>query len=208
MHLYVEFAINIKLLMRLFWFAIISLLCIELTAQTNNNIILSKRTVYIELWGAASPISVNYDSRFNEDSRLGYRFGLNYVADLHEFTIYDDLSIDEISGINIPLEINYLVGRKGTKSKFELGVGVNLGFHKKKTGYYDDWDKEKETIISNKNMVGYFVFTNIGYRLQPKKGFLFRVGITPIFDFGGKGSIAKYMNISMFIPSVSLGYAF
>ena len=48
----------------------------------------------------------------------------------------------------------------------------------------------------------------LGYRLQPRNGFLFRVGVIPIFDFGWKGSIANYVNVSMFIPYLGFGYAF
>lgn len=96
--------------------------------------------------------------------------------------------VGTISGFNVPLEINYLVGREDRKSKLDLGAGVNLG-------YYDkggEWE------------FGQFVFLNIGYRFQPKNGITFRVGISPkIYS-----NIMDHIWITSVIPYLSLGYAF
>ena len=154
------------------------------------------------------PISINYDSRFNENSRWGYRTGIAYIRDWQEFELFRGLHFERISGINIPLEINCLAGREGTKNKLELGAGLNLGFYNEEIGYQEDYDIDNDIITSSNNMLGYFLFFNIGYRLQPRKGFLFRVGVTPIFDFGGKNGVANYFNIFMVLPSLSFGYAF
>lgn len=194
--------------MRAFVFVILTLFYLTLRAQINNGVILSQRTIFAELWGAAHPLGINYDSRFYENSRWGYRFGVAYMKNWEEFTLYDDLGIERISGMNIPMEINYLIGRKGTKNKLELGAGINIGFYNEEIGYQEDWDVNNEVITDSRFMVGYFMFANVGYRLQPRKGFLFRVGVTPIFDFGWKGGIANYVNVSMLIPYLGFGYAF
>ena len=57
-------------------------------------------------------------------------------------------------------------------------------------------------------MFGYFAFGNIGYRYQKPKGFLFRVGISPKFDFGDKNGIDSYVGILSLIPYLSFGYSF
>ncbi len=194
--------------MRTLVFVILTLFYIGLRAQTNNEIILSQRTIFAEFWGASHPFGINYDSRFHENSRWGYRLGIAYMKNWKEFNLYGGLDIERISGMNIPMEINYLIGRKGTKNKLELGAGLNLGFYNEEIGYQEDWDIDNEVITDSRFMVGYFMFANIGYRLQPRNGFLFRVGVIPIFDFGWKGSIANYVNVSMFIPYLGFGYAF
>lgn len=194
--------------MRTLIFCVLMLFLGGLKAQTNGKAILSQRTIYAEIGGAAIPIGINYDSRFREDSRWGYRIGVAYMKDMKEFQMYRGLDIERISGMNIPMEINYLIGRKGTKNKLELGAGLNLGFYNEEIGYQEDWDIDNEVITDSRFMVGYFMFANIGYRLQPRNGFLFRVGVIPIFDFGWKGSIANYVNVSMFIPYLGFGYAF
>lgn len=136
--------------------------------------LLARRAVYAEFAGASMILGVSYDSRFTEDSRLGYRVGLTYGREF-----------------NIPLEINYLVGRRETKNKLDLGVGVNFA-------------------CSEKGELGDFAFLNIGYRFQPRNGVIFRVGLSPKFPFGNSDSFGADLVIwaTSFIPYLSLGYAF
>lgn len=151
---------------------------VNVNGQTYNNKLLpAERAVYAEFAGASMGIGINYDSRFAEYSRLGYRVGIAYGE-----------------GVNIPLEINYLVGRRETKNKLDLGLGVNLPCYK---------DGE----------LGAFAFLNIGYRLQPRNGLIFRVGLSPKFPLGDEwennnwGSDYILWAFSC-IPYLSLGYAF
>ena len=61
----------------------------------------------VELLGAQTIVGINYDSRFNGNSGLGYRVGIGYG--------YGDTSglIDQkINGVGVPLELNYLLGKK------------------------------------------------------------------------------------------------
>ena len=72
------------------------------------------RNLSVELLGAQNIVGINYDSRFNGNSGLGYRVGIGYG--------YGDnsgLFDQKINGVGVPLELNYLLGKKN--SKLELG---------------------------------------------------------------------------------------
>ena len=168
----------------------------------------TQKSMYLELFGASNMVGVNYDSRFKPNSPWGYRVGLGYTYSKN----YGLLSgSNSIRGVDVPIEANYLLGKK--RSKLELGLGVNLGYYKEK---YDTWDlKEigKEDGITyyeyiykgedSRSLWGYYCFSNIGYRYQPSHGFQFRAGISPSFNLGGKHAVSK----SVF-PYISFGYVF
>ncbi|MBQ7422872.1 MAG: hypothetical protein IJV27_12140 [Prevotella sp.] len=158
------------------------------------------KAVYAEAFGASTMVGVNYDSRFKGNKGWGYRVGLSYAYSRHTFFLSDT-----IKGVAVPLEINYLFGKR--KSKFELGAGVSLGYYKENYDYieftHEDGIYAKTTPKSRKSF-GYFVFFDIGYRFQPIKGFDFRVGITPSFNFGDKRGITRAWGL----PYLSFGYAF
>lgn len=61
-----------------------------------------------------------------------------------------------------------------------------------------------EPYESKENRFGYFLFGNIGYRHQRTNGFMFRVGLSPSFNFGDKHGIIK----SAFYPYIGLGWSF
>lgn len=161
--------------MKYIYWCIILFVSVGINAQTSNyKSAAARRAVYTEFAGGSMLVGINYDSRFAEDSRWGYRVGLAYGE-----------------GVNMPLEINYLVGRRETKNKLDLGLGVNLPCYK---------DGE----------LGAFAFLNIGYRLQPRNGLIFRVGLSPKFPLDDKlswGSAYIFWAASV-IPYLSLGYAF
>lgn len=162
--------------MKRLFFYILYFVAIGVNAQSYDyKPLLAKKAVYAEFFGGSMGVGVNFDSRFAEDSRLGYRVGLAYGEVL-----------------NVPLEINYLVGRRETKSKLDLGLGVNLP-------------------CSDEGEVGAFAFLNIGYRLQSRKGVIFRVGLSPKFplddEFEGLGA-AYMLWAASCIPYLSFGYAF
>lgn len=121
----------------------------------------------------------------------------------------DGMKDEEIRGINVPIELNCLIGKSQKKSKFELGVGVNLGIYEHAVGYSLECGGPTDPSTIEKDcMFGYFAFGNIGYRYQKTKGFMFRVGISPKFDFGGKNGIDSYVGVLSFIPYLSFGYSF
>lgn len=171
------------------------------------------RNLSIEVLGAQSTVGINYDSRFNGNSGFGYRVGIGYgYGNENNSGLFDQC----INGVGVPLELNYLLGKKN--SKLELGFGASLGVYREKetigyvkdTGWYPDGDKKDETTwgidyyTSSNTQFGYFLFGDIGYRYQRPSGFMFRAGISPSFNFGDKNGLNK----SAFYPYVGFGWSF
>ena len=168
----------------------------------------TQKSLYAELLGASNLIGVNYDSRFKPNSPWGYRVGLGYTYSKN----YNMFSgSNSLKGVDVPLEANYLLGKK--RSKLELGFGLNLGYYTEKYNVYTVKNRAEEGEIpyyveeyagEEKHCTwGYFFFGNIGYRYQPSHGFQFRAGISPSFNLGGKHAVSK----SIF-PYISFGYVF
>ena len=89
------------------------------------------RNLSVELLGAQNVVGVNYDSRFEGNSGLGYRVGIGYGYG-NNSGLFDQ----KINGVGVPLELNYLLGKKN--SKLELGFGASLGVYQVKETYVKD----------------------------------------------------------------------
>ena len=162
------------------------------------------KSISVELLGAQNMIGINYDSRFKGNSGLGYRVGIGFG--------YGDNSIlfdQNIKGVGVPVELNYLLGKK--HHKLEVGFGASLGmYHVKETAWYyyqpvpPETEEREESYTSTNNSFGYFMFGDIGYRYQRDNGFMFRVGVSPSFNFGDKYGLMK----SVFYPYIGLGWSF
>ena len=154
----------------------------------------------LELFGAHSTIGINYDRRFKGNDGLGFRVGLGYGYS--ESSYFMGLS-HNIYGIAVPLEINYLLG-KG-RHKLELGFGASLGYYHE-TYYLDQAfvpvGMNQYNYTLKHNSFGYFMYGNIGYRLQTRRGFQLRVGLTPSVRFGDKYCLQR----DWFYPYVSFGW--
>ena len=170
-----------------------------------------ERSLSLELFGAQNTVGINYDSRFKGNYGLGYRVGVGYG---YSETSTIASSSYALQGIAVPIEINYLFGKD--RHKLELGLGTSLGYYYEKChvlttvgpapgdvsggppyfGYADYYKKVTH------NSFGYFVFGNIGYRLQTNRGFLFRAGFTPSFNFGDQYGIHR----KWYYPYVSFGW--
>jgi len=139
------------------------------------------QSVYFELLGAGLTYSFNYDSRFqNTLNGLGGRVGVSY------------LSADGNSIFTAPIMLNYLLGKHG--KYFEMGVGATfVNFDSNKANNSNN----EILFVESSGVYGNMVF---GYRKQPVDGgFMFRAGISPIF------------NANNFLPYygyISLGYSF
>lgn len=169
------------------------------------------RNLSVELLGAQNIAGINYDSRFKGNSGLGYRVGIGYG-----YGNTSGLFDQKINGVGVPLELNYLLGKKN--SKLELGFGASLGVYqvKETIGYVEDtwWypggENTDETspktyfYTSSRTQFGYFFFGDIGYRYQCPNGFMFRVGVSPSFNFGDKYGLSK----AAFFPYIGFGWSF
>ena len=169
----------------------------------------NSRSVYLELLGASNGLGINYDARFNRDasSGLGWRIGLGagyrYSSTGLAYDFSDPQSRKNPDGsiqINIthvydqcfravvPLEINYLLGQG--HSKFELGAGGFLA-----ADLYTSRDGAKPEL-----QFGAAPYLSAGYRLVTAKGFVFRAGVLPSFNFRNRDT--------SFWPYLAFGWAF
>ncbi len=135
------------------------------------------QNVFVELGGQGVLFSANYDTRFGaRRNGLGGRVGIGYLA------------VDGVNITNIPVSLNYLLGKE--KNFFEIGLGATVLAA----------GSTNEDILFEGNSSGVLGTMSFMYRLQPvESGFSLRVGLTPIF------------NSSVFLPyfaGVSLGYTF
>ena len=91
------------------------------------------RHISVEILGAQNTVGINYDSRFKGTYGLGYRVGIGYGYGRNSGW-FDE----SIKGVGVPLELNYLLGKKN--SKLELGFGASLGIYRVKgeVAYYNN----------------------------------------------------------------------
>lgn len=157
----------------------------------------------LELFGAHNTIGINYDRRFKGNDGLGFRVGLGYgYSESSSFLI----GSYNIHGVSAPLEINYLFG-KG-RHHLELGFGASLGFYREKLHAqdvhipYGNDNNGSYDITYKRSTFGYFMYGNVGYRLQTNRGFQFRIGLTPSVNFGDKYCLQR----DWFYPYISFGW--
>ena len=179
---------------------LLALLCTTLGAIAQDKV----RNISVEALGAQNTIGINYDTRLHGNSGWGYRIGIGFGYGNSD-SFFEETTI---KGVGIPLEMNYLFGKKN--SKLEVGVGTSIGVYRIKEGlafYYESTLEHPEGIFethyNNDTRFGYFFFGNIGYRYQRPKGFVFRTGFTPSFSFGKCG-----LTRSFFYPYISFGWSF
>lgn len=124
-----------------------------------------KKAVFLELFGNAYLGSINFDMRINKDRNdgLGVRVGFGKG---HFFETDKPTNTSRYTAI--PLNVNYIIGKKRSGLEAGLGLTPSFTFH---------------TVSGNSQNVTLGGFANINYRLQPlKEGLLFRLGFTPFFD--------------------------
>lgn len=94
---------------RIFVFTVMLFATITMMAQKK------VRCVSLELLGAQNLAGVNYDSRFKGNSGLGYRVGIGFGYGNSSYWINQD-----IKGVGVPIELNYLLGKR--HHKLEVGL--------------------------------------------------------------------------------------
>ena len=175
-------------------FFLVMLANLGATAQDTITTIPAERTLSLELGGAHNLVGVNFDSRFKGNHGLGYRVGIGYSYGRNDFSFFVDMK-DRIHGVAVPLEINYLLGKHS--SKLELGVGISLGYYREQVDVaYPDGSSGTSHMREVVKQFGYFTFGNIGYRLQTKRGFMFRVGWAPSINFNDKHCLQRTLSVS------------
>lgn len=134
-----------------------------------------RKGVFLELLGNGLLATANFDMRFNKNRQdgLGFRVGIGGLS----VNGTDNSGLSVNAGIlTIPLEINYLAGKR--RSALEAGLGLTPLFISTKIKL----DDEKFGGSGS----GTNGFLSLGYRYQPiNKGFLFRINWTPIINSYG-----------------------
>lgn len=129
-----------------------------------------RNAIYLEFLGQGILYSLNYDYRVTEHFSL--RAGFSQWSIDPPFI----LSTKEVRLTLFPLMVNYLSG-SGT-SNFELGIGIvpaSVSLQEQDVFFGIETEGEDNRILGT---------VTIGYRAQPRDGgFVFRVGLTPLFTF-------------------------
>lgn len=191
-------------------------ICIPMLAsaqETSENV--KTHDVYLEIGGASSGIGVTYDSRFSNRTRWGWRAGIGFGYSNSSGYFVGNESTRAWS---VPVGVNYLIGNH--KNSLELGVGVSLGLYNGHHNEYEikqvdkaTYDAETEHPSPNvsgafevsegqyalmygpykksTNDFGYFFFGDIGYRHVANSGFVFRVGLSPSWNFADKHAVSR-----------------
>lgn len=189
--------------MKLKWIAALALMLTSLSMVAQDSLDMGPspyQSLSLELFGAHNTIGLNYDRRFKGNDGLGFRVGLGYGYSESSYFMFLSHSIHDIA---IPLEINYLLGKR--RHKLELGLGANIGYYHE-TYYLDKayvpQGMSQYNYTLKRSTFGYFMYGNIGYRLQTNRGFQFRIGLTPSFNFGDKYGLHR----EWYYPYVSFGW--
>ncbi len=136
-----------------------------------------KKSVFVGFLGNGAGISGNFDTRLKKDRNDG--FGLSAGAGISsEF-------------ITLPLEINYIIGKK--RSGFETGIGVTPVFYAGKTPqkFFGDMNDPRRFDAAG--------FLSAGYRLQSRNGFMLRSTVSTVY------SESQFWFLW---PGLSIGYNF
>ncbi|WP_295672096.1 hypothetical protein [uncultured Mucilaginibacter sp.] len=141
------------------------------------------QNVFVELGGPGLYFSANYDTRFSKRrDGIGGRIGVGYLDNYGS------------SFTSVPVQLNYLLGKKS--KYFEAGLGVTWVYFKAPGNVYSDIIYFNRTQGGKSTVLGTMTF---GYRYQPVDGgFSFRASFNPLF------------NSSNFEPygGLSVGYTF
>jgi len=167
---------------------IILLLALNVTGQeetTGSDNMTKKNSVYLELLGTSMVPSVNYERFFlRKFVSLGTRIGIGYSPENYQKDV-----------ISLPVELVALIGRK--RHHIEIGFGF--------TFYWEIFNKKYHNQGNGNINQQFFEFPRIGYRYTAKKGFVFRIGFTPVI---------QPFELSMFdrqfhpYGGISFGYSF
>ena len=126
----------------------------------------ARNAYYLEVGGNALVYSINYDRVFTD--RMSGRVGVMFFG-----------AADEEGSAGVlaaPVMANYLFGEGS--GRFEAGAGILLvsGGIENVEGYEDE------------DFSGTVGTATLGYRFQrPGGGFVFRAGLTPVFNLNGVG---------------------
>jgi len=116
------------------------------------------QAIYVELMGNGLIYSVNYESRFSaKTGGLGGRIGIGYFGD----------------GLSIPMQLNFLIGKKDSNKFFELGGGITY------IKWFDPY------VVGDRTFEEQTLYTfSLMFRRHPRYGkWMWKVGLTPVIGY-------------------------
>jgi hypothetical protein len=129
-----------------------------------NEFRIPNNSIYLEIFGSSLLYSFNYERNIFENEKFGLsaRVGAGYA----------DLSFSQPERDYVfPFTISMLF-RGYKRLYFEVGSGLTFKRDGNAEEMHSEWMFESN----------YYITTNLGFRYQGKKGFLFRAGYTPFLD--------------------------
>ena len=128
--------------------------------------------VYFEL-GGSSFLGINYERQLNVTPGLGFRVGLGKGA------LVEGLLGGETT---LTLGLNYLFSSNNHKSFFDVGASFSTVIAVPEDSFFSE-------------EVGFFYLSpSVGFRQHTKNGLMWRISITPLYDFE---EIAPFVGISI-----------
>ncbi len=145
-----------------------------------------KNSIYLELGGNSILYGLNYERGLSRIAKYTFAASIGYGFSSSNVGVFND--------VVIPFEIKMYNGI-GRKNHLEFGLGAT---------YFYDTDRPDKvvngvSVTQTKHRAVNFI--RLGYRYTSNKGFLFRVGFTPLFDVNGKPVVNLF-------GGISLGYRF
>lgn len=139
------------------------------------------KNIFVEGLGAGLLGSVNYDMRLQRGRMdgIGFRAGIG-GANLNGTDDYGEPA--HIGIITVPLEFNYLVGKK--RSSFLAGIGL-LPIYASVQGNGTINTTGERAFIDAEGF-GFAGYLSLGYRFQPlRNGFMFQINWNPLISKSG-----------------------
>lgn len=184
---------------------------------------LKRNTVYLDVFGTSGVAGVYYDTRFSKNTKWGYRVGLSYHYSKENINSTNFLSGIELPFVSYsessravfaPFEVNRLVGKRIHFFEFGFGGAVGYVHQTVKMKIKETVEIKTEgrtTTVAQINDVKYkytefasYANMIMGYRLQTRGGFTFRIGISPVKRISGD-YISDGIKI---VPYLGFGYSF
>jgi len=132
--------------------------------------ILCPNAIYLEGGGQGILYSINYDRRLW--SHIGIRAGFSSWS--IPFFLF---AVGELKFTGFPIIVNYLSG-ESTIHNLEVGIGIVptiVSFQGREIFFGSEVEGEGRVVLGT---------ATLGYRAQPPNGgFVFRIGLTPLFTF-------------------------
>ncbi len=146
----------------------------------NSRHVSDQFSVYLELFGNGAEWSINLDYKFanNLTVRLGFT----------DWSTEGFLS-SETHVTAVPVMVNYLIGESlpplPQNHWLEIGVGIVLNKTTESSDFTLNFLEPPQRFISEEIFTHPYYTATLGYRYQrPNGGLLFRIGLTPRFNYG------------------------